>query len=72
LTVEPSGPADAAGVLIGDIFIALDGKPVSDTDHVQAALGGEAVGRAVKASLIRGGEISELSIAVRERPRKGA
>ncbi|MGE5645523.1 MAG: S1C family serine protease [Acidobacteriota bacterium] len=71
LTVEPSAPAGEAGVLIGDILVALDGKPVSDTDHVQAALGSEAVGREVKATLIRGGELAQLNIAVRERPRKG-
>jgi S1-C subfamily serine protease len=72
LTVEPSGPADSAGLLIGDILVALDGKAVSDTDHVQAALGADAVGQAVNASLIRGGEVVELNIAVRERPRRGA
>jgi S1-C subfamily serine protease len=72
LNVEPAGPAESAGALIGDILIALDGKPVSDTDHVQAALGAEAIGRAVKAALIRGGELVELSVAVSERPRRGA
>ena len=72
LNVEPAGPADSAGVLVGDILVALDGKPVSDTDDVQAVLGADAVGRTVKASLVRGGELAEVSIAVRERPRRGA
>src|SRR5437899_6368292 len=28
LSVEPGGPADRAGVLLGDILVALNGKPV--------------------------------------------
>jgi S1-C subfamily serine protease len=72
LNVEPAGPAEAAGVLIGDILVGLDGKPVGDTDQVQAALGADAVGRTAKASVIRGGELVELGITVGERPRRGA
>jgi S1-C subfamily serine protease len=72
LNVEPLGPAEAAGVLIGDILVRLQDKPVCDTDHVQAALGAEAIGQTVKAVLIRGGELVELGIGVRERPGRGA
>ena len=69
--VEPNGPAERAGLLIGDILLALDGKPIQDTDDVLAALGGEVVGTVVKASILRGGTPAELSIAVGERPRRG-
>jgi S1-C subfamily serine protease len=71
LSVEPGGPADNAGVLIGDIVVALDGAAAADTDDVQQALGGEAIGRSVKASLVRGGELVEAAITIGERPRRG-
>src|SRR5205823_2923170 len=38
LSVETGGPADRAGVLLGDIFVALNGKPMKDTDDVQSVL----------------------------------
>jgi S1-C subfamily serine protease len=68
LNVEPGGPADEAGMLIGDILVALDGAAVSDTDAVQAALGGEAIGRQVRAGIVRGGEACEMTLKVAERP----
>lgn len=72
LSVEAGGPADNAGILVGDILVGLDGKPVTDTDDVQAALGADAVGRSIQASLVRGGEKAEATVNVRERPRREA
>lgn len=68
LSVEPDGPAAAAGALIGDILVALDGRPVGGLDDVQAALGGERVGKSVRVQLVRGGSTVELAITVGERP----
>lgn len=68
LTVQPSGPADRAGLLIGDVLVALDGARVADTDDVQAAVGGDHVGRAVRATILRAGALLELAVTVGERP----
>lgn len=68
LSVEPEGPADKSGLLVGDVLVALGGTGVSDTDDVQAALGPERVGQLLDASLIRGGELMQLTITVGERP----
>jgi S1-C subfamily serine protease len=72
VAVQPDSPAEKAGALIGDVLVALDGQPVSDTPDVLAMLGPERVGNGVKASIIRGGVLSELMIPVGERPSKGA
>lgn len=71
LSVESSGPAGRAGLLIGDIVFALDGAPLRDTDDVQKVLGPERIGQLVTASIIRGGASRELMITVGERPQKG-
>jgi serine protease DegQ len=70
LSVEAGGPADRAGLLIGDVLVAFDGQDISDTEDVQAVLGPERVGKEVKATLIRGGAPVELNITVGERLRK--
>lgn len=68
VTVEEGGPAEKAGVLIGDVLVILEGKPVADTDDVQALLGAEYVGKAVAAKVVRGGVATDLTITVGERP----
>jgi S1-C subfamily serine protease len=70
LAVEPLGPAEAAGLLIGDVLVALDGKPVADTDDVQAVLGPERVGQPLQASVVRAGALQDFTITVGEWPRK--
>ncbi|MBD1908051.1 S1C family serine protease [Funiculus sociatus GB2-A5] len=67
INVEPNGPADKAGVMIGDVLVAMDGKPVSDTGDVQALLGTQSVGKTLKVQLVRGGALVELAIAVGEK-----
>ena len=68
VNIEPNGPAEQSGVLIGDVLVAFDGKPVSDTGDVQAILGSECVGKTISAQIVRGGLSIELAIAVGERP----
>ena len=70
--VEPSGPAARAGVLLGDVLVALDGGPVGDLDDVQARLGSDRVGAEISAVVLRGGVRTELRITVGEQPRRRA
>ena len=72
VTVEPDGPAARAGVLLGDVLVALDGAPVSDLDDVQARLGSDRIGVAVPAVLVRAGARTELSIIIGAQPRRRA
>jgi S1-C subfamily serine protease len=69
LSVERGGPADKAGLLVGDILVSLGGKAVSDTGDVQTALESTAVGGPIEASLLRGGEPRQITITVGERRR---
>lgn len=66
--VEPGSPADLAGMFIGDILVALEGVTLADTDDLHAQLGGERIGTAVLATILRGGEPLDLTVTVGERP----
>lgn len=70
VSVETNGPADRAGLLLGDVIVAMDGTTVTDTGDVLAMLGPDSVGKTVPVRLIRGGALIELSLTVGERPRK--
>jgi S1-C subfamily serine protease len=70
LSVEQDAPGGKAGVVIGDILVALDGKPVSDAEDIQAVLGADSVGQSRRASMVRGGELRDVNIVVGERPRR--
>jgi S1-C subfamily serine protease len=70
VAVEPSSPAEQAGLLIGDVLVALDGVPVGDIADVQALLGPERVGTVIGASIIRAGLLAERTIMIGERPRR--
>jgi serine protease Do len=67
ISVEPQCPAARAGLLVGDILIALDGKPVRHIEDVQNALEGRSAGMSVAASVLRGGEERQTSITLTER-----
>lgn len=62
LSVEAGSPADAAGLMLGDVLLGFDGKKVEGFRDLTAALTNEAVERATKVRALRGGELKELSI----------
>jgi S1-C subfamily serine protease len=66
--VENGGPADAGGVIVGDILFNLDGEPFENFRDFQSVLRRRGVGQEVKAGLIRGGQKIELKIHIGERP----
>lgn len=66
--VEPAGPADKAGVLLGDVVVELQGKPVEDTGDIEQLLGSAKIGDTVAATVLRGGAPVKLSITLADRP----
>jgi S1-C subfamily serine protease len=71
LEVEPESPAHKAGLVIGDILIALAGHPVARLEDVYSQLHGEAIGKPLALKFVRGGAAQEVNIVVGERPRGG-
>jgi S1-C subfamily serine protease len=70
LHVEPGGPADKAGIVLGDVIVELQGKPALDTEHIQDLLAAAKVNDKIGTTIIRGGAPLELSITLGERSAK--
>jgi S1-C subfamily serine protease len=66
LSVEPEGPAEKGGILLGDVLVEIGGRPITDTDDVQIALRGS-VGKELPVVVLRSGQRRELSVIVGER-----
>ena len=67
LDVEPEGPAHKAGIVIGDILVALAGHPVTHLEDIHAKLAAESIGKSLAVNFIRGGALQEANIVVGER-----
>ena len=65
--VEPGGPADKGGVILGDILVGIGGKPIVEMEDLQAELAGERVGQTAPIEVIRGGQAQTLTVTVGER-----
>lgn len=65
--VEPNGPAETGGLLLGDVILTLNGEAVAEVDELQAKLTGEWVGKALPLKIIRGGQPAEIALTVGER-----
>ena len=65
--VEPESPAEKAGLIIGDVIVALGSDPIRDVGDIQGFLASEYIGKTVKASILRGGTLAEVSITIGER-----
>lgn len=67
LGVERGQPADRAGLMVGDILAALDGKRIENHDALLDNLNGERVGRTVMMEILRGGQPVQVQVVIGER-----
>jgi len=67
--VTPSSPAEAAGVLVGDVLLDFDGQRTESPDDLLELLTDRRVGQSVTARTLRGGVLRDTQITVAERPR---
>ena len=70
LGIEPGGPADQAGLFIGDVIVRLGDAKIENTSDVQSFSDSGTIGTAAKVSYLRAGTLQESSVKVGERPRK--
>jgi S1-C subfamily serine protease len=69
ISTVASGPAESAGITLGDTLLTLDDKPLKEVDDLKAALTADRIGQSVKVAFLRGGQLSTIDVVVGERPR---
>jgi len=68
VSAQPDGPAATAGVILGDVLVALDGTPVQDSDDVQRLVSARRFGTTLAATILRAGLPTDVRITIGERP----
>jgi serine protease DegQ len=65
-----NGPADKAGIRLGDILVAVDGKPVADSSVMLNLIAQLPPGQPAVFKVRRNNAESELKLTVGKRPRQ--
>ena len=67
--VTTGSPAARAGLLVGDVILALDGHPIESPEDLLDLLVGNRVGHDATVRVLRGGAPRDIVVTVGERPR---
>jgi S1-C subfamily serine protease len=62
--VERGSPAAAAGILPGDLIVAVQGRVVESVDDLHRLMSGRPLDRPVALSLVRRGRIVEVEVGL--------
>jgi len=64
VAVAEGSPADAAGLLVGDVLVEFDGRPVPSPIDLLELLYERTAGQAVPLRVLRGGQLHEVTITI--------
>ena len=67
-SVEPAGPAEGAGLQVGDIVVAFDGETVGGIDDLHRILLEERIGRQAEITILRHARKRALEVTPGESP----
>ncbi len=68
LSIEPGGPADKAGLTLGDTLLRLGDEAVTDLGELWAVLTEERIGKSVPAKVLRSGAVRDVDVVIGQRP----
>lgn len=68
VAVTSGSPASEGGVLVGDLILALDGKPVASPEDLMDLLFGVPIGQPSALQVLRGAARLELKVTIGARP----
>jgi S1-C subfamily serine protease len=68
--VSSGSPAEAAGLLVGDVLLDFGGQPIQSPEDLLQGLSSDRVGKAVRLKLLRGGQSHEVTVTVGERTKR--
>jgi len=67
--VTPGSPADAAGLIVGDVLLDFAGTRIESTEDLLDRLTGDRVGQKVALKTLHGGAVRDVDVLVASRPR---
>lgn len=67
--ITPSGPAENAGVMVGDLLLELEGRPVEEADDLLELLSTHQSGQTVALRTLRGNSEHAVNVRLAERPK---
>lgn len=62
--VESDSPAEAAGLMVGDIIVAIDSQPVQNHDELLARLSGDVIDKSTTVEVLRGGQPKSINVKI--------
>lgn len=62
-SVEDGTPAKRSGLSFGDVILRFDDKTIANSEDLTALLGEDAIGKKVKVSVLRGGNVVDLEVS---------
>jgi S1-C subfamily serine protease len=71
MSVDADGPGAKAGIVQGDVIIAINGSAVEGVRSLLRALGPDSIGSTVDLLVARGGATSTIAVSIGERPQAG-
>jgi len=63
-SVQAESPASRAGLMLGDVLLALDGHPLAHPADLLPLLDEDRIGAPSRARVLRGGEVREVEIVI--------
>ena len=67
VNVDENSPAGQAGLVVGDILVAIGGQSVNDPDELLFNLSGDIAGKTVALQVLRGGSPVTVDVKIGER-----
>jgi S1-C subfamily serine protease len=67
VSLDPQQAAEQAGMMLGDILITLNDRPIQDSQELQTVLDPQSIGQTLIVKAVRGGELQEFEVVVGER-----
>jgi S1-C subfamily serine protease len=65
--VSSDAPAAQAGILVGDVILAVDGQTIGSPEELLDWLTGDRVGKVATVRLLRGGKPTDVAVTIGER-----
>ena len=62
--VESGSPGEAGGLMVGDIIVAIDSRPVQNHDELLASLSSDLIDKSTPVEVLRGGQLQSIFVKI--------